>query len=204
LHQGPSISIVQIGQIRGEIDMALHTATVYLPEAEYIFNDLEVRIGKYFRILTDPHITVVNPFYPKAPISVIERKLQCVAQRTNKFTMKYKGISRFEDSESVLYYIAVENEKFVTDLHYSIYASISGLIDDQYEGKYNLVNFTPHVSIGGIPKKLKSEVESALAGFTPKFEAELDHYSLCAENEDRTWTTLRNFYLSPLFHQRSQ
>jgi 2'-5' RNA ligase len=173
--------------------MALHTATVYLPEAEHIFDDLEVTIGKYLRILTDPHITVVNPFYPKVPIPEIERRLQEVAKRTNKFTMKYKGISYFEDSESVLYYIAVENEKPVTDLHHSIYASISGLIDDQYEGKYNLVNFTPHVSIGGIPKKLKPLVEQALAEFTPQFEAELDHYSLCAENEDRTWTTLRNF-----------
>jgi 2'-5' RNA ligase len=136
---------------------------------------------------------VVNPIYPRFPISVIEQRLREVAQRTNKFTLQYKGISRFEDSESVLYYIAVENEECVTDLHYSIYASISELIDDQYGGKYNLVNFIPHVSIGGIPKKLKSEVESALAGLTPKFEAELDHYSLCAENEDRTWTTLRNY-----------
>jgi 2'-5' RNA ligase len=176
--------------------MALHTATVYLPEAEHIFNELEARVGRYLRILTDPHITVVNPFYPKVPISVIEQRLQEVSQRTNKFTLKYKGISRFEDSERVLYYIVVENEESATDLHYSIYDSISGLIDDQYEGKYNLENFTPHVSIGGIPKKLRSEVESALAGFTPKFEAELDQYSLCAENEDRTWTTLRNFYLS--------
>jgi 2'-5' RNA ligase len=176
--------------------MALHTTTVYLPEAGHIFDDLEVRIGKYFRIVADPHITVVNPFYPKVPISVIEGRLQEVARRTNKFTMQYKGISRFEDSESIFYYIAVENEQPVTKLHYSIYDSISRLIDDQYEGKYNLVNFTPHMSIGEIPKKLKPEVESALAGFSPKFEADLDHYSLCAENEDRTWTTLSNFYLS--------
>jgi 2'-5' RNA ligase len=175
--------------------MALHTATVYLPEAGHIFDDLEVRIGKYLRILTDPHITVVNPFYPKVPISEIERRLQEVAQKTNKFTLKYKGISRFEDSESVLYYIAVENELPVTELHYSLYDSISGLIDDQYEGKYNLANFTPHVSIGGIPKKLQPIVEQALTEFTPKCEAELDYYSLCAENEDRTWTTLRNFSL---------
>jgi 2'-5' RNA ligase len=173
--------------------MALHTATVYLPEVEHIFDELDVRIGKYLRILTDPHITVVNPFYPKVPISEIERRLHEVAKRTNKFTLKYKGINRFEDSESVLYYIAIENEQPVTVLHYSLYDSISELIDDQYEGKYNLINFTPHVSIGGIPRKQQPIVEQALAEFTPQFEAALDHFSLCVENEDRTWTTLKNF-----------
>jgi hypothetical protein len=56
--------------------MALHTATVYLTEAEHIFDDLEVRIGKYVRILNDPHITVVNPL--TSPLNVSLQRMLCL------------------------------------------------------------------------------------------------------------------------------
>ncbi len=147
-------------------------------------------------MVPDPHITVVNPFVPIAPVPVIARKVQEVVRKTRPFILRYRAISRFGDGRTVMYYLPVDDAQPLVDLHCALYESIRGLIADHYNGKYNLSNFVPHVSITRpIPKELAPEVDRALNGHTVNLEARLDSCSLCAETDNGTWVTLREIVL---------
>jgi 2'-5' RNA ligase len=183
--------------LRQERNTRLHTVTVYFPELGALFADLERRCGKHMMQVADPHITLVNPFYPQVSVSMIARNLGVVARGFAPFSLRLIRLSRFENTDTVMYYVAVENEREVTDLHYAMYESMGGMLRDHYGGKYNLEGFVPHISVSGpVPLDLVPDIEYALIGQSARCEVKIESFSLCAENADRTWTTLETFPLS--------
>ena len=177
--------------------MARHSVTFFLPDDTLqLSSSLKGAFGQYMEISPRLHMTIANAFYPKVPISVIERKLEVIAQGTHRFALRCKGIRHFKSSLGVSYYIAIEDEQPVKDLHYSIYASISTLIDDENKGEFNLANFTPHVTISGFSQDLVPEVEQAIKGYSVHYEVLFDCFSLCATDGHGPWTILREYPLS--------
>ena len=177
--------------------MAMHSVTFYLPgDKGRLLSSLQEGLVKYMKVLPNLHMTIANPFYLKVPVSVTEKKLEDIARRTKQFPLKCKDIKRFESSVGVSYNIVIEDEKPVIDLHYAIYSSISTIIDDYNKDKFNLINFTPHLTMGYVSKELVSDVEKAIKGYSVQFEVLFDCYSLCVAGDNGMWTILWKFSLS--------
>jgi 2'-5' RNA ligase len=140
-------------------------------------------------------MTIANAFYPKVPVAVIERKLEEVAQKFTRFPLRCKDIRHFKSSLGVSYYLSIQNEQPVIDLHYAIYASMSPLIDDHNNGAFNLANFTPHITISGFSKDLVPEVEQAIRRYSVQFEVPFDCFCLCVTDGKGPWTILRKYPL---------
>jgi hypothetical protein len=116
-------------------------------------------------LVADPHLTLVNPFYPQVSAASIAMNLGVVARRFAPFALSISRLSRFENTDTVMCHVAVENEREVTDLHYAMYESVGGMLRDHYGGKYNLEGFVPRISVrGSVPLDLVPDIEHALVG----------------------------------------
>ncbi len=173
---------------------SLHVVTVYLPQAaNQLFCALESKCAMYANLTTRPHLTVANPFVPEVPISSIIRNLRQVASRFAPFSLTCEGISYFQDWNNCAY-VPVLSERHIKDLHLAVYDSIGSLVKDKYEGKLNLDNFVPHVSIAvNIEDDNLPHVKRVLAGHSIEFEIPVTSFELCEERDDHTWETLEIF-----------
>lgn len=151
---------------------------------------------QYARSIIVPHITLVYPFVPVFSLYKINEQLEIVAKRTTQFTIALNGIKYFEGEHNVAY-AALENKRAVKKLHTDIIKSLDGLIKEWYtDGKYNLENFIPHVTLAQkIPARLLPDIKKRLSKYELHYENNIADFSLFAE-ENGNWQIFRVFKLS--------
>ena len=94
--------------------------------------------------LSEPHVTLLNPFVPLAQASVIRERLAKVAERTKPFSFVISGIAFFEGGGA---YAVVENKQPVASLHADIASSLRGFINQDHVDALRDEMFEPHVTI---------------------------------------------------------
>ncbi|UCB43721.1 MAG: 2'-5' RNA ligase family protein [Dehalococcoidales bacterium] len=177
--------------------MAQYAVAIVLPdEVERELDRLRGEFARHMANIHIPHITLAYPFESKADSAEIVEKLKQVAVRTKLFTLVLDGFDYF-DRDSNVAYIAVVTKQPVIDLHYDINRSIDGLVADEYQGRFEREEFTPHVTIGArIPDDIFPEVKKRLAEEKVHYESDITSFSLFSIGEDRGWGVVSEFKLS--------
>lgn len=139
-----------------------------------------------------PHLTLKAPFNSIASFEELEQRLRQVAERTKAFPIELNGINSFEGDNNLVY-IAVIDSTFSSNLHRSITEALSGMIEDKGNNRFELDNFTPHVTIGDKPSE---DVWEKLFKEKINFRLSLDSFSLFySPTIDGPWIRRRVFML---------
>jgi 2'-5' RNA ligase len=165
-------------------------------EVERELDRLRGELSQHMVYVPIPHITLAYPFESEADIDRITEKLHQVAARTKPFTLVLEGFDYFQRDSNVAY-IAVVNKQPVADLHYDIDRSIDGLVTDEYQGRFDCEEFTPHVTIGArIPDDVFPLVKKRIEENKVHYESEVTSFSLLSGDEDGRWGIMSEFKLS--------
>jgi 2'-5' RNA ligase len=122
--------------------------------------------------------------------------LEAVAKRTKPFTLVLNGVKYFEGANNVAY-VAVKDRRPVIDLHVDIFHSLEGLVKEEYDGRYALEHFTPHVTIGEhIPDDVFPAVKEEFSDYKLYYGSEITSFSLFSGEMDGMWGPVRVFGLS--------
>ena len=152
--------------------------------------------SQHMAYISIPHITLAYPFESKAGVDQIAEKLQQVAARTKPFTLVLEGFDYF-DRDSNVAYIAVVNEQPVVELYYDINCSIDGLVTDEYQGRFDREEFTPHVTIGArIPDDIFHKIKKRLGKNKVHYQSDIGSFSLLSGGEDGIWGITSEFNLA--------
>lgn len=142
-----------------------------------------------------PHLTLKAPFNPIVPFEGLEQKLNEVADRATAFPIELSGINCFGGERSLVY-ISVTDSSFpyIADLHRNIVGVLSGMTEDREGNKFELDNFTPHVTIGEY--KPSEAVWEDLLKEEINFQLTLSSFSLYyAPRVDGPWILKRIFMI---------
>jgi len=177
--------------------VAQYAVAIVLPdEVERELDRLRGDFSQHMAYVSIPHITLAYPFKSEADIDQIAEKLRQVAVRKGPFTLVLDGFDYFDRDSSVAY-IAIANKQPVVDLYYDINRSIDGLVADEYRGRFDREEFTPHVTIGTmIPDDILPQVKKRLGESQVHYESEITSFSLLSGGEDGRWGVLSEFRLS--------
>ncbi|MFC1954623.1 2'-5' RNA ligase family protein [Chloroflexota bacterium] len=171
-------------------------ALVFPAELSGWIDALRQEYLRYVNYSIEPHITLVYPFMPETDITVINKKIKQVAERTNSFTLILNGFEYFDGKNNVAY-IAIENKQPVADLHYDINQSIGELVKDEFNGRFNLHSFISHVTIGEqIPNEVLRVAKKRLSEIEAHYEADITSFTLFCGSEDGVWTPAEVFLLT--------
>ena len=154
---------------------------------------LQEEYKKYVIYRIEPHITLKYPFATKVDIAVINERLKKVADISVPFTLVLNGIKYFEGENNVVY-IAVETKEPVINLHNSIVHSLEDLDKEESMEIFDLERFAPHATIGEhIPQEVFPHIKKTLARLNPRYEIEVNSFTLFSAGEDDIWKSIEVF-----------
>ncbi len=165
-------------------------------DIEKVLNKMRRDFQQYIDYIIVPHITLVYPFAPVFSLYQIYEQLGKVAKRTRQFDITLKGIKYFDDGNNVVY-AAIKNRQPVKKLHADIIKSLDGYIKEtQTDGKFNLENYIPHVTIGShLPDLVFKKVNQRFSKYKLHFEDKITCINLFAEDKGN-WERTRVFELA--------
>jgi poly(A) polymerase len=175
----------------------IFAVALIFPEAmEKRINRLSEDYRQYMKYDLVPHLTLVYPFVPVFSLFPLKEQLEKVARRTAPFNIALNRIDYFEGEHNVAY-AALEKKRAVKNLHADIIKSLDGLIKEwNADGRYNLENFIPHVTIADkIPLKIFAEIKRRLSGYAFRYEHRVADFSLL-EEESGSWLINQVFELT--------
>ena len=142
-----------------------------------------------------PHLTLKVPFNPIVSFEGLEQKLNEVADRATAFPIELSGINCFGRERSLVYISVTDSSfPFIADLHRNIVGVLSGMTEDREGDKFELDNFTPHVTIG--EDKPSEAVWENLLKEETSLQLSLDSFSLFySPRIDGPWILRRVFML---------
>lgn len=142
-----------------------------------------------------PHLTLKSPFNPIAPFGELEQKLNEVADRATSFPIELSGINCFGGERSLVYISVTDSASpHIADLHRNIVGVLIGMSEDRGNNKFELDNFTPHVTIG--EDKPSEDVWKKLLKEEIKFHLSLHSFSLFySPRVDGPWILRKVFML---------
>jgi len=166
----------------GEERRTYAVALTFSEEVEKRLTTLGEDYLQYKKYTIIPHLTLLYPFAPVFSLFRVKEQLERVAKRTVEFNIILNGIEYFEGEHNVAY-AAIENKRAVKKLHADIIESLDGLIKEWYtDGKYNLENFIPHVTIiNNIPSRILPDVKKRFSRRKLRYENKIAGFSLFAE-----------------------
>ena len=185
---------------RGLYSPSYIVVSVFPPEIninrriEEIRNKYNLRIPAKIKPV-GPHLTLKAPFNPIVPFEGLEQKLNEVADRVTAFPIELSGINCFGGERSLVY-ISVTDSSFphIADLHRNIVGVLSGMTEDRGGNKFELDNFTPHVTIG--EDRPSEDVWENLLKEEINFQLTLSSFSLhYAPRVDGPWILKKVFML---------
>ena len=183
---------------RGSYSPSYIVVSVFPPEInrriEEIQNKYNLHIPAKIKPV-GPHLTLKSPFNPTVPFEGLEQKLNEVADRATAFPIKLNGINCFWGERSLVYIPVTDSASpHIADLHRNIVGVLSGMTEDRGGNKFELDNFTPHVTIG--EDKPSEDVWEKLLKEEINFQLSLDSFSLFySPRIDGPWILRRAFML---------
>jgi len=170
--------------------------------SKIIFSDNEV-----------PHLNIYDLSVPEENISSISQALRSIVDNQGKFTVKINSIGHFPFG---LFFLEVENNNILKDLHTQIVGAINPLRGDcidpdysqphrkyttqqkeslnQYGNPHVLELFKPHITLGHIKDNVDLNViEKKLESIRMINEFDIDNITLVAENVSGQNKTLARF-----------
>jgi 2'-5' RNA ligase len=165
-------------------------------DIENVLSKMRKDFQQYIDYIIVPHITLVYPFTPVFSMYQIYEQLGKVAKRTGPFEVTLKGI-RYFDGENNVVYAAIKNRQPVKKLHADIIKSLDGYIKETTtDGKFNLENYIPHVTIGShIPDNVFKNIKKRFSRYKLHFEDKITFINLFAEDKG-IWERTRVFELA--------
>jgi 2'-5' RNA ligase len=165
-------------------------------DIEKVLSKMRRDFQQYIDYIIVPHITLVYPFAPVFSLYQIYEQLEKVAKRTRQFNITLKGIKYFENENKVVY-AAIQNRQPVKKLHTDIIKSLDGYIKEiDTDGKFNLDNYIPHVTIGShIPDPVFKSIKKRFSRYKLHFEDKITCINLFAEDKGN-WERTRVFELT--------
>jgi 2'-5' RNA ligase len=177
--------------------MTLYAVVLTFPgEVAEGLNRLREKYNRYVSYTIGPHLTLEYPFTPMVDVAIINTRLEAVAKRTKPFTLVLSEIKYFEGANNVAY-VAVKDRRLVVDLHVDIFHSLEELVKEEYDGRYALKHFTPHVTIGEhIPDEVFPAVKKEFSDYKLDYRSEVASFALFSGGMDGVWEPVRVFGLS--------
>lgn len=165
-------------------------------EIENVLNKMRQEFQQYIDYIIVPHVTLVYPFAPVFSLFQINEQLEKVAKRTKQFSITLNGIKYFEKENKVVF-AAIQNRCPVKKLHIDIIKSLDGFIKElDTDGKFNLDNYMPHVTIGShIPDSVFKSVKKRFFRYKLHYVDKITCFSLFGEDKG-DWERMRVFNLS--------
>jgi 2'-5' RNA ligase len=165
-------------------------------EIENVLSRMRLEFQQYIDYIIVPHITLVYPFAPIFSLYQINEQLEKVAKRTKQFSITLNGIKYFEHENKVVY-AAIQNRRPVKKLHTDIIRSLDGFIKEtKTDGKFNLDNYIPHVTIGShIPDSVFKGIKNRFSGYELHYADKITFINLFAEDKGN-WERTRVFELA--------
>jgi 2'-5' RNA ligase len=165
-------------------------------EIEDVLSKMRLEFQQYIDYIIVPHITLVYPFSPVFSLFQIYEQLEKVAKRNKQFSITLNGIKYFEKENKVVF-AAIKNRRPVKNLHTDIIKSLDGYIKElDTDGKFNLDNFMPHVTIGShIPDSIFKNVKKRFSRYRLHYMDKITHINLFGEDKG-DWERMRTFSLA--------
>jgi 2'-5' RNA ligase len=130
-----------------------------------------------------PHITLIYPCTPKAPMPVVVERLNAVAQQRPPFDIELNGFRYFEGQNTVAY-LAMENTEPVSGLH-RLLANALADITEGGPAHFENDDFVPHVTIHDeVPRERLASLMLELEGRSFQREARIDQFVLFTNEGD--------------------
>lgn len=143
----------------------------------------------YMKYTIAPHVTVKFPFTLKADISIIQARLNKIAERTKSFTLILDGVRYWEGQNNVAY-VAVKNPRPVYDIHTAIIHDLEGLTAGN--NTYDRENFVPHVTLGEyIPADSLPMIKEELSGFHFSYRIKVTSFTMFGSEPNNDWDIWR-------------
>jgi len=165
-------------------------------DIEKVLSKMRRDFQQYIDYVIVPHITLVYPFAPVFSLYQIYEQLEKVAKHTRQFDITLKGIKYFENENKVVY-AAIQDRRRVKKLHTDIIRALDGFIKEtQTDGKFNLDNYIPHVTIGShIPDNVFKSIKQRFSRYKLHFEDKITYINLFAEDKGN-WERTKVFELA--------
>jgi 2'-5' RNA ligase len=162
---------------------------------ENVLSKMRLEFQQYIDYIIVPHITLVYPFAPIFSLYQINEQLEKVAKRTKQFNITLNGIKYFEKENKVVF-AAIQNRRPVKKLHIDIIKSLDGYIKElDTDGKFNLDNYMPHVTIGShIPDSIFENVKIRFSRYSLHYVDKITCINLFGEDKG-DWERMRVFDL---------